>query len=530
MCWEVNPADPTTIPKYVDPLPIPPVARPVEMCNGVPVYRVKMVEVKRRLHRCFPKTTVWAYNGEYPGPTFDVRSGEPVIVEWLNRLPEKHFLPIDTTVHGAEPDQPEVRTVVHLHGGNTPSAFDGYPEAWWTPFEEQAGPFYETNVYRYGNQENATTLWYHDHALGITRLNVYAGLAGFYLVRDSFEESLNLPRGRYEVPLIIQDRSFDEDGSLFYPAPCINGVEPSILPGVTFETILVNGKVWPFLEVEPRKYRFRLLNGSNTRSYELKLSNGQEFIQIGTDGGFLERPIHVDRLVLFPAERIDLILDFSDLAGKTITLLNTAAGADPGTTGQVMQFRVVLPLRRADRSRVPDRFRPIERFSPKSALARRDITLVEPTDQFGRPMPLLEAVRWEDPISISPRLGTVEIWRLINLTDFTHPIHVHLIEFHILDRRPFDVAEYHRSGQLRFTGEPISPEPFERGWKDVVQAPGGFVTRIIMRWGDYTGHYPIHCHILEHEDHEMMRPFLVVGPEPNLGAHSHLGGGGRGSH
>jgi spore coat protein A len=218
-----------------------------------------------------------------------VESGEKVFIKWINNLPAKHLLPIDYTVHGAHMDVPEVRTVVHVHGASVEPESDGYPEAWFTKGFEQVGPYFTKKVYQYDNYMRTCTLWYHDHTLGITRLNVYAGLAGFYLVRDQQERLLNLPCGPYEIPLMIQDKSFNKDGSLYYPRQ----PETSVVPEFIGDTILVNGKVWPYLEVEPRKYRFRLLNASNTRFYRLKLDSGQLIYQVGTERGLMEYPIGV---------------------------------------------------------------------------------------------------------------------------------------------------------------------------------------------------------------------------------------------
>ena len=210
-------------------------------------------------------------------------------------MPFEHLLPVDRTVHGAEPKHPSVRTVVHLHGGRVRPENDGYPEAWFTKNFKNKGTKFVHEVYYYPNCQRSTTLWYHDHAIGITRLNVYAGLAGFYLIRDEAEEQLNLPSGKYEIPLVIQDRSFylsgERRGELFYPSlpdqpPPPPPPNPSVVPEFFGDTALVNGKVWPYLEVEPRKYRFRILNGSNSRFYRLRLNSGQNFVQIGTDGGF----------------------------------------------------------------------------------------------------------------------------------------------------------------------------------------------------------------------------------------------------
>lgn len=249
----------------------------------------------------------------------------------MNDLPEKHFLPIDRTLHGSGHNMPEVRTVVHLHGASVEPESDGYPDAWYTNNFGKCGPRFSQKIYKYPNKQRPAMLWYHDHAVGITRLNVYAGLVGLYIIRNEEERSLNLPSGVYEIPLVIQDKSFNDDGSLFYPStvdvqdPPPDFPDVSITPGFAGNTITVNGKAWPYLEVEQRKYRFRILNGSNERFYRMKLDSGQQFIQIGSDGGLLQRPVRTDEIVIAPSERCDLVIDFSDQdVGTNITLLNTA--------------------------------------------------------------------------------------------------------------------------------------------------------------------------------------------------------------
>ncbi len=266
---------------YVDPLPVPAVIRPSN--NGEPVH-IRMKQFRHKLHRDLPPTSLWGYNGTWPGPTFEVRRGQSLSVRWTNELPTKHFLPIDKTVHGAEASVPEVRTVVHVHGARTLPESDGYPDAWYTS-DGKTGPVPCANPSHYPNDQAATTLWYHDHALGITRLNVYAGLAGFYLIRDDQEDTLNLPSGEFEIPLMIQDRTFNEDGSLLYPS-AKNGTKPIWIQEFFGETICVNGKATPFLEVEPRKYRFRIVNGSNSRFYHLTLAAADEAGRVtGRSGG-----------------------------------------------------------------------------------------------------------------------------------------------------------------------------------------------------------------------------------------------------
>ncbi|WPS90047.1 multicopper oxidase [Brevibacillus halotolerans] len=514
--------------KFVDALPIPPVIEPKGKRDGIPFYEVKMRQIQQKLHRDLPPTTVWGYNDMYPGPTFDVRRNRPILVKWENKLPYQHLLPVDTTVHGADPSQPSVRTVTHLHGGRVRPENDGYPEAWFTKNYENVGSKFLHEVYYYPNCQRPTTLWYHDHALGITRLNVYAGLAGFYLIRDQKEEKLNLPRGKYEIPLVIQDRSFYPDGQLFYPSQ--PGQEPppapqpppptdpdlpnpSVVPEFFGNTILVNGKVWPYLEVQPRKYRFRILNGSNSRFYRMRLSSGQDFIQIGTDGGLLKKPVPISEIILAPAERADVIVDFSRHKGENIILTNDAPAPFPDGTppspdiSQIMEFRVKQKGSKKDNSKVPKRLSCLEKLDPKDAITVRKNFLVESTDQFGRPLLLLNNMRWFDLITETPYNGIIEIWELYNVTPDTHPIHLHLIQFQILNRAPITVDE---NGNIIDVGKAKEPDPNEMGWKDTVRANPGEVTRIIARFGPFTGTYVWHCHILEHEDHDMMRPYEVL--------------------
>jgi len=508
--------------KFIDPLPIPQVLKPLSKAKDYTYYEVVMREANHQFHSDLPPTIIWGYEGVYPGPTVEAEMGERVYFKWKNNLPSRHFLPLDKTVHGAHPDTPEVRTVVHLHGGRTEPDSDGYPEAWFTSSYKKTGPFFRKKIYEYSNLQSSRCLWYHDHAIGITRLNIYAGLAGFYLIRDSFEKSLNLPAGPFEIPLMIQDKSFLEDGSLFYPEVSEanpSKMKPSIVPEFFGDTIVVNGKVWPFLEVEPRSYRFRVLNASNSRFFRLYLEPYQFMFQIGTDSGFMEKPISIQSITLAPAERADIIVDFSTLAGKTITLKNNAPAGFPSgkppeaeTTGSVMQFRVTKPLSGKNHTVIPPVLSKIHWLTEQSVNDVRYLELGETKDQFGRKVMLLDNKKWDSPISENPIAGTVEIWNLINTTQDDHPIHLHLVQFQILDRRPFDVKMFKNTGKIKFTGSPILPKRQEKGWKDVSQSPPGMITRIIVPFFPYTGLYVWHCHMLEHEDYEMMRPYQVLPP------------------
>jgi spore coat protein A len=435
-------------------------------------------------------------------------------------LPTTPLLTVDTSIHGAESFRPAVRNVVHQHGGNTPAAFDGTPDQWYTPGLTEIGPAFVTDVFEYPNRQSAATLIYHDHAIGVTRLNVYSGLAGFYLLHDRTEEELPLPQGPFDIPLMIQDRSFNADASLYYPS--------SWVPDFFGNTILVNGKVWPYLKVEPRRYRFRIANASNSRFYRLGLDPDLPFHVIGTDDGLLEHPVTVNEFVLAPAERVEVILDFTDHRDATFRLTNTAPTPFPNgdppdqNTSLIMQFRVIVPLSGSDQSCIPCCLTEFKELDPRKAVKTRDLTLNFRTEQAeemsrgilllgtrnltGRPQPYT----WGDSTTENPILDTIEIWRLINTTGGTHPIHLHLVNFLILDRQPFDAARLAATGELVFTGPRIPPEPYERGFKDVVRANSHEVTRIIARFGDFAGPYAWHCHILEHEDNEMMRRMEVV--------------------
>jgi len=488
--------------QFVDPLPLPRILSP----NGtrpspdhaglqIPYYKIAMQPVESKVHRDLKPTRMWGFAGSSPGPTIETRSGQALTVEWVNSLPTGHFLPIDHTVHGAEASKPDVRAVTHLHGAKAPAGSDGYPDAWYVPGKSA--------LYYYPNQQDAATLWYHDHALGITRLNIYAGLFGLFVVRDDFEDGLNLPQGKYEVPLILYDRSFDRDGQLFYPTS--GDPQSPWMPEVFGDVALVNGKIYPYLEVEPRKYRFRLLNAANGRFFHLTFSNGQQFHQIGTDLGLLPAPVPLKSLLLAPAERADLIVDFSHHAGEKITLANDALA--------VMQFRV-SPAKVADNSSMPSAIRPVPRIAESAAVKTRTLTLGEKDNMAGLPQAmLLNNAHWDMPVTENPTLDSVEIWELLNFTDDSHPIHLHLVRFQILDRRSFEPQTYYHGGKIQYIGSALPPSPNEMGWKDTVQAHPGMVTRIIAKFEGYTGRYVWHCHILEHEDNEMMRPYDVVGPQ-----------------
>ncbi|MDR6934786.1 multicopper oxidase domain-containing protein [Luteibacter sp. 3190] len=480
--------DPAKLAPFVDTLPVPPVLVPVA---GKPL-RLRMAESTQRLHRDLPPTRLWTYGGAYPGPTIDARKGQATEVIWENALPAKHFLPVDHAICGAEADKPEVRAIVHLHGAQVPRADDGYPEDWYVPGKSRR--------HRYPNTQDAATLWYHDHAMGINRLNMYAGLTGLYLLRDEHELGLGLPAGDQELPLVLADRLLREDGSLYYPDS--GDANAPWVPEVFGNLTLVNGAILPRADVQPRRYRLRVLNASNGRFYHLRFRDGRPFQAIGSDQGLLPAPVSMRSIFLAPGERADLVVDFAASRGGAIELMNDAL--------PLMRFAVGQGAVRDD-SRVPDVLRDVPRFTERDVSRSRELTLDEYSDCVATPMlMLLGGKRWHDPVTETVKLGTTEAWNLVNLTEDTHPIHLHLVRFQILDRRPYDVDEYMSSKTLRFTGPAQPPPAHERGWKDVVQAYPGMVTRIVATFDGYKGRYAWHCHLAEHEANEMMRPFEVV--------------------
>jgi spore coat protein A len=513
---------PGSLDRYIDPLPIPKRLEPHGTHKGAPQYRVRMQEFKQQLHSQLPPTKLWGYEGHYPGPTFEVHQGRPIEVRWENQLPTQHIFAIDPHIHGAMPPAPAVRTVPHLHGSRSRSESDGLPEKWFTPGHSA--------LYQYPNSQPATTLWYHDHAVGITRLNVYAGLSGFFLLRDATELSMNLPSGDHEIPLVLQDRILDDQGQLVYAPTQDDAVRlpPGVWGPMFFgELPVVNGAIYPYLNVEPRPYRLRLLNGSNSRFLNIFFNLAKSVTdipslvaihQIGSDGGFLPAPVTLNKLLLGPAERADLILDFSALEGKTVTLSNDASAPYPGWNVmnatwpeiyEFMQFRVVLPATNRKSFSMPVQM-PFSKLDESKSVITRDFVLSERMDDQGRSLRIqINGKGYDDPVTETIRLNSTEKWRFINTSDDAHPMHLHLVQFQIVERQGFNVPAM-LNGKLELVGSPRKPHANEAGWKDTAVVNPGDVLTILARFEGYTGRYVFHCHMLEHEDNDMMRPFEVV--------------------
>ncbi len=614
--------DPTIIPKYVTPLVIPPAMPKTPGSKaGVPseidYYEIAVRQFPQQiLPTGFNATTVWSYGSanhptsfNYPAYTIEAIANRPVRVKWINQLVDgqgnflPHLLSVDQTLHWANPSggvpqrnsEPVFKTtpgtytgpvpiVTHVHGSHSQQESDGFAEAWYLPAAKnippmfaKTGTFYNyfegisekkykqkwtpgSAVFQYPNDQRATTMWYHDHTLGMTRVNVYAGPAGFYLLRGG---SSDLPLGvlpgtaplpsdpntirHFEIPIAIQDRSFNDNGSLFYPnsrdffddytgpfKPQTD-VPPIWNPEFFGNAMVVNGNTWPVLTVEARRYRFRFLDGCNSRFVILKMTTAQDptapaalpFWQIGTEGGFLPAPVMRETILMSPAERADVIVDFTGLAaGTEIYLLNLGpdepfAGGEPGddfevadpeTTGQVMKFVVTNRVGNDDLVPPDQLTLPAVGSLPASTVTRQ-VSLNEVVStssaEFDGPVQALlgtlsggSPVRmlWNDPITENPVLNATETWEIYNFTVDAHPIHVHEVMFKVVNRQPIDGG----------TARP--PEPWETGWKDTVIAYPGEITRIAAKF-DLPGLYVWHCHIVEHEDNEMMRPYFI-GPIP----------------
>jgi spore coat protein A len=570
---------------FVDALPIP--HRLIAPQHGHLTVRLRAGE--HQFHRDLPPSRIWGYDGTVPGPTIEAEQGTPVTVEWRNEIVGPFPVAVTTAPQHLDADGVPVQcvpglsggslrqdaaaltghTVVHLHGALTPAPYDGWTENLFAPGQAA--------VFHYPMDQRAALLWYHDHVMGVTKFDVYAGLAGLWIVRDQRERELGLPEEPpFEVPLLIQDRNFDLDDVGRFTGRLVHKTDPDVMEAFAPFTV-VNGKVWPVLEVEPATYRFRVINGSNARTYRLVLFRDgrpelDRIVQIGTDHGLLRSPTRLppNGLVLASAERADLLVDFSDLEpGTELTVLNTATAPFDGSTfaaaeaenaasregllpyPNVMRFRVVSGRRArlTVTGTLASDYRPPTTEELASA-PRRTIALVE-REMDGEPNmltmrelatvddaytgPVLTVARgeqmsryrvvaahFEDATTFFPMLDQYEVWQLINLTMDTHPIHLHLDPFQIVSRRPIryeipdqGIEDRRLSAGVRLeraAGDALDHviDDNERGLKDTIRVNPNEIVEIAVRFTKYSGRYMYHCHILEHEDRDMMRPFVTM--------------------
>jgi spore coat protein A len=452
-----RPIESPPVPRFRRSFKLPPLLRPVRVDETTDYYeithRAGAIEILPDM-----RTAIWGYEGMAPGPTIVATRGRRVVVRHTNHL--------------------TVPTAVHLHGGVTPSESDGFPTDVIAPGTSR--------TYVYPNEQPAATLWYHDHAMHHTGRNVYMGLAGLYLVHDEEERALRLPDGPFDVPLLIQERSLRRDGSLAYDT------DRNI--GALGDIVLVNGVPWPRMEVCARKHRFRVVNGANASVYQLALSSGRPLVQIATDSGLLPTPVQSASIPLAMAERVELVIDFSPYPiGSRVVLRNLMAD---GPRADIMCFDVVRSEH--DPSELPERLSSVERIPTSAAVRNREFIFSRGSVSLSR------AAEWaingqgfdpSRPIA-APSLGDVEIWRLTNrkvlgVLGIVHPVHLHLVRFQVVDR----------NGR--------APLAHEAGWKDTVAVAPEEDVRVIARFEGHRGRYLIHCHNLEHEDHEMMARYDV---------------------
>jgi spore coat protein A, manganese oxidase len=435
-------------------LKVPPTARPLRIEDDFDLYDVVMRKADLEIIDG-KRTRVWGFDGRFPGPTFKVKRGRRVVVRRRNRL--------------------GVPTTTHLHGGEVPWRSDGHPSQAIEP-----GEAYD---YVYPNTQDAATLWYHDHLCAETSRNNYMGLSGLYIIEDDAERELNLPKDEFDIPLILQDRDFRSDGSLRFRQ------RVNKLLG---EVYLVNGVPMPFLKVSRRKYRFRIVNASHSRIYRLALSDNSPLVQIASDQGLLSAPVPATELVIAPAERIEIVVDFSEYeVGSEIVLGDSGPIEETGEVKPVIRFDVVMDA--TDDSSLPSVLKPVERLLPLPGTIEREFVL---SKDFDKNRWVINGKAFDARrIDIRPRLGDTEIWTFRNASSMAHPMHVHLVRFQILDRS---------NGQV---------VPGELGWKDTVRVDPSASVRIIMSFRGFPGRYMYHCHNLAHEDHSMMGQMQTVGDD-----------------
>ena len=566
-----------TMPKWVDPLPVPPVATKTHkagISNWADYYEITMSASQHQFNSGLPgPATVWTYGqpGKAPvllGPTIVAQSGRPVVVRYINQLPtDPEDFPledaVDPTIEGAPGiDVPTGAAIPHLHGGHTAARFDGTPMQWWTA-DGKKGEDFVTRTFTYMNDQPAALLWYHDHTMGATRFKPYLGLAAGYVLFDKVDTGTTINGqkvpsgyGTYHLPLVLQDKQFNADGSLYYPTQGISAVHPIWVPEFFGDTPVINGKAYPYLDAQPRRYRLRLLNGSQARFYDLTFElttagapTELPFWVIGSEQGLLPKPVEKTNLVIAPGERFDVIVDLTGVPlGSTVMMTNDARepypDGDAPTVTELMKINVntPVPANDPDTSVLPADLKlpAVHRLVRTPHVPARDIVLKETMDEFDNPIEvLLNGYHFSHRTTDIVKAGTTETWRWINLTVDAHPMHPHLVASQVVNRQAIDVdrytaawAAYLKSGRKPrlkpdlkhfLVGDPIPPAPEELGFKDTVKAYPGMVTRTRAKFTlpktsrlDYNaktrsyGTWVYHCHILEHEENDMMRPFEVV--------------------
>lgn len=510
---------------------------------------IGMYAKKWSFHRDLPDTPVFVYGeseetASFPGPTIEAIQGVPTYITWENHLPLHHILPVDDTLPIPQ-STTGVPAVVHLHGGVVAPDSDGSNYAWFTADFAEKGEKWTRSTYEYPNVQHPGNLLYHDHAFGITRLNILAGLFGNYVIRNlSLDEELNLPRGEgFDRHLVIADRDFNADGTIFMNTTGMNPeIHPMWRPEYYGDLITVNGKIWPSLKVQRRKYRFRIVNACNARYLNITLSNEKPFIVVGSDGTHLGRPVKTPKLVIGATEIFDVVIDFNEVSGDELQIVNSnpnpnRAGIE-GKEALVMKF-LIQTENVLDPFHVPDqliKYSGLNKEENKIA-ATRYISFAEHySDANLRTHLSINGLTLYDPVTETPKSGTTEEWYLINLTIDSHPLHIHLgtmqaagdsydigdlENFKIcMNATGYDGAKCNVHGLL--TGVHAETPEYEKTWKNVVKVSSGCMLRVIVKFylvetnskypfdATKSPHYVYHCHTLDHEDNIMSRPLMIV--------------------
>ncbi|XP_055809578.1 multicopper oxidase LPR1-like [Solanum dulcamara] len=537
---------------FVDELPDMPRIKGYDVINGVHVpksFKIGMYHKKWKFHRDLPASQVFAYGTSWdtatvPGPTIEAVHGVDSYITWQNHLPSKHILPWDPTIPTATPSSKKgIPTVVHLHGGIDEPQSDGHAEAWFTNGFQHHGPKWTLKKYHYHNFQHPGTMWYHDHAMGLTRVNILAGLMGAYVIQQSSVEGpLGLVYGEeYDRPLLVFDRGFRSDGSIYMNSTGNNpSIHPQWQPEYFGDAIIVNGKAWPYMKVKRRKYRFRIINASNARFFKFFFTNNMTFIHVASDSAYHERPVELHDVLLAPSEIANVIVDFSKSKSNSAILANDAAypypSGDPVNeeNSKVMKF-IIDPHHEVLTGHIPQKL--IKYMSPDISKASntRYIAFYEYASDIGEPTHLyINGNSFEAPVTETPRVGTSEIWNIINLTQDNHPLHIHLGLFVVLEQSELVNIEEFKACMMKLNdaikckinnyshGKRTEVLLHEKGWKNVYKMLPGYVTKIFVKFSfihsnesypfDATAEpgYVYHCHILDHEDNVMIRPLKFV--------------------